>query len=819
MKRIVLLLLSVTLLLALAISVSAEQTPTSGTYKDTIHWKLESGVLTISGTGPIDTPVFTDYPWYNFKDKFHKVIVEEGVTSIGYCCFVSCPNLEEIELPDSLELIGQQALSSTKIKTLYIPKNVHTIGNGKNGNDSFAQVFIDNDFLENIFVDDANTHYYDIDGVLYCADSSVLVCYPQNKPLSSYTVPEGIKGIGHGSFSYTTLSSITLPASLKDIGPSAFSGTLLTQINLPDGLTRIGGYAFYNCRQLQSITLPASVENINNTTFSYCDALESVTILNPNCLYRPTDDLFPGHTVLIGKEGSTIHQYAEKYGRKYQNIDTGKTTDYYRENGIVSFLPTDLKPSYPVYAEGASYSIATGAPSGYQPHVPIVTDTTHPTYQDIYNTTMEITKDCHTDEEKVKAVMNWLFRNIDYAYGVGGGSFILENVYSVWENPDRYGNCMVFTKFTNFMLSILQIPNASVTSDNHAWSMALIDGKWVTVDTTNCWYYPGFYYENVSTVMFCDGDVVCVIDDYTGIKMTSYGKSITDTTTTNDIYIPPYVSSIYEHTFTLRKYAEGQEKVTVRGEKGSYAETYIRENTKSFKNYEISYEGTRFVAKPHVHTPGAYKSDEYEHWQICSSCNVALGYYDHNYDNCSDTVCDTCGYTRKAAHDFFGDWFSNDDGHWQQCSNYGCTATSPVAAHSWDAGTSDGSKTTYTCKVCGKQKTENTAGPTQPTAPTESTSPATTVPTQPPTTVPETTVQATTVPETTVQATTQPTPSSSPATTPTDTNAPTQTAPTHTDMEKPDDGSSIAFWIVLAVIVLGAGTAVTVFLLKKKAGK
>ena len=802
-------------------TVFAEEA-TSGKYTDTISWSLANGVLTISGTGPIDTPIFTDYPWYSFKDKFHKVIVEEGITSIGYCCFVSSPNLEEIELPDSLELIGQQALSRTKIKTLYIPKNVHTIGNGKNGNDAFAQVVLENDHLENIFVDDANTHYYDLDGVLYCADSSVLVHYPSNKPLTSYTVPDGIKGIGHGAFSYTSLSSVTLPASLKDIGPSAFSGTQLTQITIPDGVTRLGGYAFYNCRQLQSITLPATVENINDTTFGYCEALESITMLNPDCLYRPTDDLFPDQAVLIGKENSSIHQYAQKYGRKYQNIDTGKTTDYYRENGIISFLPTDLKPSYPVYAESSSYSSTTGAPAGYQPHVPIVTDTTHPTYQDIYNTTMEITKDCQTDEEKVKAVMNWLFRNIDYAYGVSGGSFLLENIYSIWENPDRYGNCMVFTKFTNFMLSILQIPNATVTGDNHAWSMALIDGIWVTVDTTNCWYYPGFYYKDVSTVMFCDGDVVCVIDDYTGIKMTSYGKSISDTTITNDIYVPAYVSYVYEHTFSLRKYAEGQEKVTVRGEKGSYAETYIRENPKIFKNYEITYEGNQFVAKPHAHTPGAYKSDEYEHWQTCTSCNATLGYYDHRYDNCSDTKCDTCGYIRKNSHDFCGDWFSDETGHWQMCSNYGCTATSAVVAHSWDAGISDNGKTLYTCTVCGNQKTlVAETEPTQPpqttpptTTPPETTAPVTTEPTQPPTSAP-----VTSEPENTTAPATESTAPSAAVTVPGSTTSTTQTEPPVTEPEQPDPGLPVTVWILFSVVALGGIAIAVILFIRKKQGK
>ena len=802
MRRVFSLILILALVLSLALSVSAANA-TSGTYKDTVKRSFKNGTLTISGKGPIDSQI-ADYPWRDFSEDIKKVVVKEGITSIGYLCFSGCVNLEEIQLPDSLEVIGQQALSRTKLKTINIPKNVHTIGNGKNSNDAFAQVVIQNDSLENIFVDDANPHYYDIDGVLYCKDSSVLVCFPKQKKLTSYTVPEGIKGIGHAAFSGVPLSSIKLPKGLKDIGPSAFSGTLISKITIPKGVTKIGGWAFHNCDKLQQITLPASVENINDTTFAYCDVLESVTVLNPDCLYRPTDDLFPRQTVLIAKKNSTIHQYAQTYGRKSQDVDTGKTTDYYREDGLMAFLPTDLKPSHPVYAEAASYSIETGAPSGYQPHIPYVTDTSHPTYQDIYNTTMEITKDCSTDEEKVKAVMHWVFENVEYAYGVTGGSFFLENIYSIWERPDRYGNCMVFTKFTNFMLSILKIPNATVTGDNHAWAMALIDGKWVTVDTTNCFYYPGTYYKVITNIMFCVGDVVCVIDDYTGVKLTSYGKSITDTTITNDIYVPSYVTSVYEHTFSVRKYAEGQEKVTVRGEKGSYIETYIREY---FKDYTITYSGSQFTASPHKHTPGAYQKDGTQHWQICSGCGEALNRKYHEFDGCTDTKCDTCGQTRKVSHYFDGPWKSDDDGHWQLCID--CNSPSTAKAHDWDKGKTEGDSTVYTCTVCGKQKTVTNTAPTEPTAaPTEATTEPTIAPTEPTAAPTEPTV-APTEPETTTPPAT-----TAPATEPSGTTAPTE--PTTSEPNVPDPTIPIGIWVAIGASVLAIAVVVTVVLVKKR---
>lgn len=806
MKRICYLVLIAAFLLALGVTVFAEETPTSGKFNDSVSWTFQGGVLTLSGTGPVDSPFLSSYPWQSFRGSVQKVIVQEGITSIGYLCFNGCQNLTEIQLPNSLETIGQQAFSLTAIEELTVPKNVHTIGDGKK--DAFSQVVIGNASLENIFVDDANTHYYDIDGVLFCRDTAVLVCFPSQKKLDTYTVPEGIRGIGHGAFSGAALSSIALPESLKEIGPSAFHRTLITQITIPNSVTRIGGYAFHNCDQLQNITLPANVENINNDTFYHCEALESVTVLNPDCLFWSESNLFPKQATLIGYADSTLHRYAHTEGRIFQNIETGETVNYYREGGLIAFLPKDLAPSYPASGGGTFYDTETGECYGNQARAPIVTDPSHPTYQDIYNTTMEITKNCTTDREKAKAVMNWLNENITYVYNHSGGSFTTENLYLLWEASPRVGNCDVYTKFTCFMLSILKIPNATASGKNHGWAMALIDGEWIPIDSTNGWFGATPYEEDTSALVFCVGDVVCIIEDFTGVKMTSYGSCIDDTTTTNDIYIPDYVTHIYKKTaFDYRKYAEGQEKVTIRGEKGSYAETFVREN---LQDYDITYEGTRFIARPHVHTPGEYQWSNSLHWQICSGCDTKLDYEAHAFDGCTDTLCETCGYTRSVFHAFLSSWEHGENGHWHKC--YDCTATSTVEAHTWDTGVADGNALRYTCTVCARQKTEAVNVPT--TVP-PTTVPPTTVPptTVPPTTVPPATVPPTTVPPTTVPPTTVPdsttVPSSSAA-------APTQQTQPGPAQPQPSGGPSALIWGILAAVLCLCGAGVFLFLRKRK---
>lgn len=98
-----------------------------------LTWKLTSdGTLTIFGTGKMGD-FGSDYwsggePWAQYRDEIKKIIVEEGVTSLGKNAFSSAMNnATEIQLPDSLTSIGPRALSGYKWDTFTIPKNVRSI--------------------------------------------------------------------------------------------------------------------------------------------------------------------------------------------------------------------------------------------------------------------------------------------------------------------------------------------------------------------------------------------------------------------------------------------------------------------------------------------------------------------------------------------------------------------------------------------------------------------------------------------------------------------------------------------------------------------
>ncbi len=94
----------------------------SGMCGDNLKWNLNSnGILTISGTGDMD-----DYGgrWKSQSKKIKKVVVKDGVTSIGECAFMeSYSNLKRVVLADSLKRIEYGAF--------YLCANLETITFGR----------------------------------------------------------------------------------------------------------------------------------------------------------------------------------------------------------------------------------------------------------------------------------------------------------------------------------------------------------------------------------------------------------------------------------------------------------------------------------------------------------------------------------------------------------------------------------------------------------------------------------------------------------------------------------------------------------------
>ena len=201
-----------------------------------LSWKLtNAGTLTISGNGAMpDYSSVGDQPWSG--KKIRKVVIQNGVTSIGSCAFWKC-ELLSVEIPSSVQNIGNSAFRESDIISVKIPSSVKTI-----------------------------------------SDSAFQQC----QSLGTVTISNGVESIGQNAFrACTSLASISLPASVGEVGAGAFFDCFeMTSATFAPGSKQVsmGDNMFTRCRNLMSVKLPSSVDRIADGMFQNCLLLARVEI-------------------------------------------------------------------------------------------------------------------------------------------------------------------------------------------------------------------------------------------------------------------------------------------------------------------------------------------------------------------------------------------------------------------------------------------------------------------------------------------------------------------------------------------------------------
>ncbi|MDE6425983.1 MAG: leucine-rich repeat protein [Ruminococcus sp.] len=287
--------------------MASAETINSGTCGKNLTWILDDeGTLTISGTGDMEdyknSISHDDIPWNSENKVIKKVVIEDGVTSIGANSFASCGNLTSIEIPDSVKSIREKAFSYCDFTSVKIPDGVTSIGD---------YAFFACRSLTSVEIADSVTS---IGQTAFCDCSG----------LQSVKMSNSITSIEEGTFnSCGRLESINIPDSLTSIGRGAFymCGSLKS-VELPDSLTSIGEIAFSGSG-LTSVKIPESVKSISNNAF-YCWKLKSITIFNPDCIISDDNAISDGYNgfngTIYGYENSTAQEYAEKHGSKFKII-------------------------------------------------------------------------------------------------------------------------------------------------------------------------------------------------------------------------------------------------------------------------------------------------------------------------------------------------------------------------------------------------------------------------------------------------------------------------------------------------------------------
>ena len=186
--------------------------------------------LTISGEGKManlnnstETENISDgagtYPWANLKDSITKIVIDDGVTSIGSKAFIAYTNVTSVNIGKDVSEIGVGALSQLSACTTF---------DVSSENSNFTT---------------------DPTGALFDHSQTKLIAFPCGSSATTYEIPDTVTTISYGAFSRAaSLKTITIPksSSLSTIGYGAFAfTTALETVNvIPASAATIGDIPF-----------------------------------------------------------------------------------------------------------------------------------------------------------------------------------------------------------------------------------------------------------------------------------------------------------------------------------------------------------------------------------------------------------------------------------------------------------------------------------------------------------------------------------------------------------------------------------------------
>ena len=293
----------------------------------------DSVTETLSVFGYGDLPDYTSEAtpfWYSIEGDIVKLILKEGVTSVGSYNFKSLPALEEITLPSTIKDVAAYSFGGdSSIRKIDASTMVNITGASRS-DDMFKT---DSGASPSIVLRSGGADYNPSEiagttwflsptsGILYMGSgttkdveftydttggNNVLTVYGIGNmddytttagsrapwyeymdSIKSVVVQPGVVNVGNYAFDQTgqantALASVSLNASITSLGDYAFCGcSELEGVTLPDSLTSIGAHAFEGCKDssFTAISIPSGVKSIGASAFEGCNNLVTMTLL------------------------------------------------------------------------------------------------------------------------------------------------------------------------------------------------------------------------------------------------------------------------------------------------------------------------------------------------------------------------------------------------------------------------------------------------------------------------------------------------------------------------------------------------------------
>ncbi len=233
------------------------------------------------------------FPW------LRRIIFPEGLKEIGAWSFPYAGLLEEINLPSTLEIVGERCFSdcyALKTDPLVFPEGLTTIGNSAFVNclELRGKVVLPSTLK---LIDQCAFAYTNISDINFPEGLEMLKdCAFWGCEFPIADIPDGCKIVGPGHFGHNLgLVKIHIPENVDVIPAHFVEGCRnLKEANIPSTVVSIEKFAFSDCPKLQNLDLPQSLTDIGDFAFQDCRSIgelvfpSSLKILGPESCVNMT---------------------------------------------------------------------------------------------------------------------------------------------------------------------------------------------------------------------------------------------------------------------------------------------------------------------------------------------------------------------------------------------------------------------------------------------------------------------------------------------------------------------------------------------------